>query len=340
VFRFLVQHGVFKIIFSNLAPFKEYDPVVAEVYGSMNATYNMMYFYDCLETLDNILLRGSTADNIGLVAGAFDRECISKVDLLATDIRQCAFDIRNLSEYNCNLVEVLKNFILHIRDCHGRIKTELLTSLVTLCNLLLHNLNEKVNSAIESYKAKVLMAIIVMEVACFSELNFPKGDNRIFQARSDISLIELIMKVENCYRISTVTLTYFNESNERIMINSDIALKRAIYDAYKDSVNKGKTIIRFIVGLPINIESTDLTIDSFRAEHPTVVTGFAYAFDSWTDLKQKDALLTDLKRCTGFSIAELSTIYYAFYRITQRRLLQKDKGYVSLPEFTDLMSKQ
>jgi len=303
----------------------------------------MMYFYDCLETLDNILLRGSTADNTGPVAGVFDRECISKlevvIDLLVTDIRQCTFDIKNLNDYNCNLVEVLKNFILHIRDCHRRIKTEVSASLVILCNTLLYSLNDKVNSAIQSYKAKVTIAVVVMEVACFSQLNFPNGDNRIFQARSDISLIELIIQVENTYKMSPITLTYINEANERLIINSDIALKRSIYDAYKESINKGKVIIRLIIGLPINIENTDLTLDMFKGDYSVVKTDFVTRFDSWTDMKQKDTILANLKRCTGFSIAELSTIYYAFYRITQRRFLQKDKGCVNLPEFTDLMGK-
>eukprot|EP00826_Nyctotherus_ovalis_P002734 TRINITY_DN10550_c0_g4_i1.p2 TRINITY_DN10550_c0_g4~~TRINITY_DN10550_c0_g4_i1.p2 ORF type:complete len:454 (-),score=118.84 TRINITY_DN10550_c0_g4_i1:100-1461(-) len=311
----------------------------------MNATYNMMYFYDCLAALDNILVRGAGADTTGAIASAFDRECISKleglVDLLATDIRQCTFDIKNLSDYNCNLVEVLKNFISHIMDCHSNIKSDISLSLVALCNVLMHNLNSKVNSAIESYKEKVRMslAVVVMEVACFSAMNFPNGDNRIFQARSDTSLIELVMQVENRYRMSPITLTYINEANERVVINSDIALKRAIYDSYKESANKGKVIIRFIIGLPVNIESTDLTLDMFRATHPVVNTEFAPAFHSWTNLSKRDEVLADLKRCTGFSIAELKTIYYAFCRITQRRFLQKEEGYVTLPEFTALLSK-
>lgn len=318
---------------------------MAEVYGSMNATYNMMYFYDCLATLDNILVRGGAADSTGTVATAFDRECISKlevlVDLLATDIRQCTFDIKNLSDYNCNLVEVLKKFILHIREGHERINTELSRSLVALCNVLLHDLNDKVNSAIESYKAKVResAAVVVMEVACFSEVNFPNGNNIIFQTRSDTTLIELIMQVEKRYKMSPVTLTYMNEANERIIINSDLALKRAVYDSYKESLNKGKLIIRFIIGLPINIQDTDLTLDMFTADNSVGRTDFGSVFDSWVDLSNKDAVLGNLKRCTGFSISELNTIYYAFCSITQRRFLQKEKGYLILPEFTALMSK-
>ena len=87
--------------------FKEFDPILAEVYGNMNATYNMMFFYDCLETLNNILVNGIAAGATATVIESFDRECISKlevlVDVVANDIRQCAFDIKNLSEYNCNV---------------------------------------------------------------------------------------------------------------------------------------------------------------------------------------------------------------------------------------------
>ena len=105
--RFLISNNAVKVIFNNLSCFKEYDPVLAEVYGNMNATYNMMYFYDCLETLNNILMNGAPGDTTGTVIDSYDRECISKleilVDIVATDIRQCSFDIKNLNDYNCNV---------------------------------------------------------------------------------------------------------------------------------------------------------------------------------------------------------------------------------------------
>ncbi len=105
--RLLIRNNIVKVIFNNLVCFKEYDPILSDVYGSMNATYNMMYFYDCLETLNNVLVNGMAGDTTGTVVEAYDRECISKlevlVDVVATDIRQCVFDIKNLSDYNCNV---------------------------------------------------------------------------------------------------------------------------------------------------------------------------------------------------------------------------------------------
>lgn len=97
-----------KVIFNNLVSFKEYDQILAEVYGYMNATYNMMYFYDCLETLNNILLTGISGDPSGKIIECFDRECVGKlevlIDLIATDIRENNFDIKNLGDYNFNVI--------------------------------------------------------------------------------------------------------------------------------------------------------------------------------------------------------------------------------------------
>lgn len=56
----------------------------------MDATYNMMYFYDCLDTLNTILVAGMS-DVTGEIIDAFDRECINKleilIDIIANDIR-------------------------------------------------------------------------------------------------------------------------------------------------------------------------------------------------------------------------------------------------------------
>ncbi len=52
-------------------------------------------------------------------------------------------------------MDVLRRFISHIRDCESTQRSEKAQTLVTLCNVLLHDLNDKVNSAIETYKLKL-----------------------------------------------------------------------------------------------------------------------------------------------------------------------------------------
>lgn len=305
-----------------------------------------MYFYDCLETLNNILVNGEALDTSGAVIQAYDRECMSKlevlVDVVATDIRQCVFDIRNLSDYNCNFVEIMKRFIEHIRDCHLKMgRNEKSQTLVALCNVLLHDLNDKVNSAIESYKAKLkaTSAVTILEIRCFSAVDFPNGDNRVLEIRSDISLIELVLQVENRYQMSPITLLYLDENNEQITIDSDMVLKKAVHMAYSQALDKSKAVLRLIVGVPVTVEKTDLDISMFKNSQPNIMQTdfFGNNTETWTNLAQKESLLYSLQMDTGFSLTELDKIYSAFSKITHKRLVHKETGYVTLPEFTEIM---
>ncbi len=340
---YLIRNNVVKVIFNNLVCFKEYDPILAEVYGNMNATYNMMYFYDCLETLNNILVNGAAADTTGTVLPAFDRECISKlevlIDVVATDIRQCTFDIKNLSDYNCNFIDVLKRFITHIKDAHAAARNEKSQTLATLCGVLLNDLNDKVGSAIAAYKNKLkaAAAVVMLEVRCFSAVGFPNGDNRVIETRSDVPLMELVIQVENRYQMSPITLAYIDEANEQITIDSDLVLKKAIHTAYSQALDQTRVILRVIVGLPVAVEKTDLDLEMFKGSQPVMSTEFLSSGDTWSNMSQKESLLFSLHRNTGFTMLELEKIYGAFAKTTQKRMVHKEMGYVTLPEFTEIM---
>lgn len=64
-------------------------------------------------------------------------------------------------------MEVLKRFISHVRDGHATVRSEKSQTLVSLCNVLLHDLNDKVNSAIETYKLKLKALVAVTPMVKF-----------------------------------------------------------------------------------------------------------------------------------------------------------------------------
>ncbi len=150
--------------------------------------------------------------------------------------------------------------------------------------------------------------------------------------------MELLMQVEGRYQMAPVKLAYVDEANEQITIDSDLVLRKAIRASYFQSLDKSKVALRLIVSLPTNIEKTDLDPELFKGSQTSMSGDFlGTRAESWTNLSQKESLLYSLNKDTGFSVPELERIYNAFAKVTQKRLVQRNEGYVTLAEFTEIM---
>ena len=149
--------------------------------------------------------------------------------------------------------------------------------------------------------------------------------------------MQLVLQVESRYQMAPITLFYIDEANEQITIDSDMVLKKAMRTAYMLALDKSQVVLRLIVSLPANIEKTDLDLETFKGSQTAISTEYLGATESWTNLSQKESLLFNLHKTTGFSMQELEKIYSAFIRVTQKRHIHQQAGYVSLPEFTEIM---
>jgi hypothetical protein len=92
-----------KIIFSNLACFKEYDNVLAEVYGFIDASFNPPFLIDSLETLGNILGKAVSPLDPSVIC-LFDRECINKMEIVIDII------LKELQDDSPETKTLFKNF--------------------------------------------------------------------------------------------------------------------------------------------------------------------------------------------------------------------------------------
>jgi len=324
-----------------LIAFREYDSKVLETYGQVNPSYNMLYFYDCITALNNILF-GVNVDSTGLIIAAFEQRCLFRleplIDIVSHDIKQSLVDINSLNAYNCNFVEVLRQFIYRIRECQNQIKDDRAMQLAGVCNILLNDLNDKISTEIVAHKskAKELTAVVIMEVTCTFMYKNTNEIEKHFRIRSDVSLLELIMQIESRYQVSPIVLTYTSNIKELMVINSEQMLKRALNNAYARSMDKVLRVA-FNVRISPRIADSELPIGMLSSGLSVIEEEFLTCSKSWSNLSQKAALLLNLNKSTGFSISDLNSIYAAFYQVAQKKLLEKDKGYLTFPEFGELM---
>jgi ribosome biogenesis GTPase A len=92
----LLEAGVVKAIFSNLQGFKDYDAVLSEIYGYLDASYNFKYLTDSIQVLQNILNVTSGISNLNEYA-----------TVLRTLLEQANFD---------KLKSVLDTIFVDIKD--------------------------------------------------------------------------------------------------------------------------------------------------------------------------------------------------------------------------------
>ena len=105
-----------------------------------------------------------------------------------------------------------------------------------------------------------------MEVRCYSNENFPNGDNRILELPVAVSLMELLLnvillislilsifKIENRYQRSPISLHYIDEYKEQFNIDNDNILKRAIEKSCQESLSTGEKItLKLIIVSPMS----------------------------------------------------------------------------------------
>ncbi len=192
-----------KAIFSNLGCFKEYDNVLADLYGHLDATYNLGYLFDSLKTLNNVLSCGTK-----LSVNYFDRDCLTKlemiIEIIATDIRNGTIESSQLKLNEIEFGAALKEFTSNIGKAHLQERNERNEKLAQFTNLLIADVDEKIDHAIQYRRQLVsgqqISTIVILtsysqEVKCFSDYRFPNGDNRMFDLKADATLLELIMMV-------------------------------------------------------------------------------------------------------------------------------------------------
>lgn len=109
----LLEAGVVKALFSNLQGFKDYDSLLSEIYGYLDASYNFKYLTDSLQVLDNLLNFTSGITNIAeyanvmrtlLEQGNFDK-LKGVLDIIFADIKDKKIEYKRLAsditEVNC-----------------------------------------------------------------------------------------------------------------------------------------------------------------------------------------------------------------------------------------------
>ena len=99
------------MLFNNLASFKEYDSVLADVYGFMGVSYNVQFLFDSLEALSNILRNISTDPIAEELIGVFDRECFSKLQLILEVI---LVEMKNELEFTAAQRTMIDVMFLHV----------------------------------------------------------------------------------------------------------------------------------------------------------------------------------------------------------------------------------
>ena len=113
---------------------------------------------------------------------------------------------------------------------------------------------------------------------CFSGINFPNGDNRVFFVMPSITLLELIMNIEEKYRLNPLTLKYEDEVNELITIDSNQVLQKAIDLAYKSAENKTKISLKVMVVQPPNVQQSFLTARFIQNPNATRIYIYIYIY--------------------------------------------------------------
>lgn len=60
-----------------------------------------------------------------------------------------------------------------------------------------------------------------MVVKCFEEFNYPEGDNRFIEVRTDVSLLELFFQIEHRYSAQNLKLMYLDKEKDKITVDSE-----------------------------------------------------------------------------------------------------------------------
>lgn len=261
VSRCLLLSGAVKSIFASLQDFKIYDPVLQRIYGFQNAIYNFRYVLDCFEILTN-LLQCCLINQQSICY--FERECLSKLELfinvIASDLSSHELDYNKFNETNPNFLEAIKMFITIAKDTLNKCSAD-----KSIC-MIVDGLLEKFNTKVVDYVSKAKQANIAyadahkIMIKCFSEKNYPFGENRIIQVPASISFYELVVSIEKEFNTSPINLFYINAVEERQLLNSPSALQKFIVCTKMQA----KCEYKLIVSSPLLLQKTDLNLNSFQ----------------------------------------------------------------------------
>jgi hypothetical protein len=259
--RCLLLSGAVKSIFASLQDFKQYDPVLQRIYGFQNAIYNFRYVLDFFEILTN-LLQCCLINQPSI--SYFERECLSKLELfinvVSSDLSSHELDYNKFNETNPNFLDAIKMFLTIAKETLYKCSAD-----KSIC-LIIDGLIEKFNTKVVDYvnKAKQAQSVYIdshkIAIKCFSEKNYPFGENRILYVSASISFYELVIQIEKEFSTSPINLFYINAVEERQLLNSPSALQKFIVCTKMQA----KCEYKLIVSSPLLLQKTDLNLNSFQ----------------------------------------------------------------------------
>eukprot|EP01016_Furgasonia_blochmanni_P053815 TRINITY_DN8772_c0_g1_i3.p1 TRINITY_DN8772_c0_g1~~TRINITY_DN8772_c0_g1_i3.p1 ORF type:complete len:466 (+),score=119.13 TRINITY_DN8772_c0_g1_i3:72-1469(+) len=326
------------------------DSINAEymgIYGYTDPVYNFIYLDDIIVTLNNFVTEASTSADrelVLMIAETMDQNCFDKIqitlDTIFTDIQNRRLDYIQVKKDNIDFLKILREYLhsslnfftslIPMDYPTARTMATVLHNMLTSFDTNLGKLNQFL---IELEKPRD----VNMEIRCYSAENYPNGDNRVLEAQVTITLMELIMMVEARYQKTPLSLKYIDDLNEKIMLDNDSVLARAVERAFANAKASGTNIIlRLLVssptifGVPIG-QNSNLNRIFFQGNKVDLFKGSA------TNLRHKDFLLEDLRARTQLSAIEIEQIYHKFIAVTSQRLANQEAGLVNLDEFIMIM---
>jgi len=153
---------------------------------------------------------------------------------------------------------------------------------------------------------------------------------------------------------SPIVLHYIDEFNEKINIDDEKtltkALEKAIYDHQKKGA-QGPIVLELIVASPLikglrnyvladnksNMFSDKMCKNDLSWKILMKIDNIFQGYNNTTNLMQKDSLLEDLRRKTNLDKLELEQIYNSFVQVTTKRFQNKSEGSVNFQEFSTIM---
>ena len=88
---------------------------------------------------------------------------------------------------------------------------------------------------------------------CFEAIDYPNGDNRIFEVPVNCSYLELQNTVDKAYGGQSMIIQYVDEQEETITIDTDYPLKRCIHFSVKNSMTNSEELTMRLLVTNLNI---------------------------------------------------------------------------------------
>jgi len=350
--KILLSFGVMKTIFSNLSSFKDYDKVLKDIYGYLEPTYNFAFLTDSLRVLNNLMTTTTGLINVN----EFVNELAQQLELPNFEKFRAMMELffNDIELHKIPLIQINKSF----NEVCQAIKETLENYLIIFQNAIVNDYTRKMIDTLVDLKSKLevlepkFKEIIAnyaifnsnnkLEVRCFSNDSLSNGDNRTIEdIPLNISLLELLLIIEQKYMKSPIVLHYIDETSEKVPIEEEKQLSRALEKAIFEHQKKGATgpiIFELIVASPMikgirNYVLSDKGSSNLSGKMYDLFQGY----QNTTNLFNKDSLLEDLRHKTNLDKFELEQIYNSFVQVTTKRFQNKSEGSVNFQEFGAIM---